>query len=406
MRISDPILTPDVSIWCDHINPKEFEDGGCGSVVIGLYAIFDSTGKKVLSPVSRQQCTDVATKSSMVLQAYYWDDIILDPLEQADWLVQTIQTEGLPIKWVWADQEQWWIDWTAWQQARGGLISMSQVPAGTPADISTHFEKFMLQVHNQIAQSGVYTNNGFVSSWAAGMDAWLPQYRAWVPHYGRQPTVPIQMTWEQLKANWLPDYDIILSAGQKPDLVVGHQFTGDTCILPGSYSKYNGLLVLDVSVFSKAFIDELQGVAPEPTPSPSPVTPATVDYVVLYTRINVRAEPDSNSTWVRYAVKDEVLHVVKIENGWAQLLDGTYVYAGYIGLISTTIPTPTPTPQPASVDYVVLYARINVRAKPDSNSTWVRYAVKDEVLHVVKIENGWAQLTDGTYVFADYIQKV
>ena len=63
-------------------------------------------------------------------------------------------------------------------------------------------------------------------------------------------------------------------------------------------------------------------------------------------------------------------------------------------------------PKPAgTVAYVVMYARINVRAKPDSTSAFVRFAVKGEVLQVVNIANGWAQLADGTYVFADYIQK-
>ncbi len=150
------------------------------------------------------------------------------------------------------------------------------------------------------------------------------------------------------------------------------------------------------------------GGIPTPTPTPIP-QPATIDYVVLYTRVNVRAAPSGNAAWVRFAVKDEVVHVVKIENGWAQLLDGTYIFAGYLapktGQHPAPAPTPTPTPPPGSADYVVLYTRINVRAKPSSDSTWVRFAVKDEVLHVVKIENGWAQLADGTYVFADYIRK-
>jgi hypothetical protein len=99
-------------------------------------------------------------------------------------------------------------------------------------------------------------------------------------------------------------------------------------------------------------------------------------------------------------VKGEILHVVKIENGWAQQLDGTYICADYIGAVPVNIPTPTPNPvpQPASIDFVVLHERINVRAKPSSESKWVRFAVKNEILHVVKIENGWAQLSDGTYV--------
>ena len=170
MKIPDPLLAPDVSDWCDHINPKEFEDGGCASVVVGLYPRFDNNGVKVLSPISRQHCIDVAGKSAMVLQAYYWDDITVDPIKQADWVVKTIRSEGLPIKWIWIDQEQWWTDWTAWQKARGGLIPMSEVPAGSPAAISSHYESFNRQLHSQMSQSGVYTNNGFVSSWAPGMD--------------------------------------------------------------------------------------------------------------------------------------------------------------------------------------------------------------------------------------------
>ena len=370
MRIIDPILAPDVSDWCDHINPKEFEDGGCGSVVVGLYPAIDSNGKKVLSTISRQHCVDVATKSKMVLQAYFWDDIILDPIRQADWVIQTIQTEGLPIKWIWIDQEQWWTDWTAWQQARGNLIPMSSVPKGSPANISSHFERFNREIHSQLTQSGVYTNKGFVSSWAPGMDTWLPQYRSWVPHYGRQPKETTQMTWAAFKENWLPNYEIILSMGQKPELVAGHQFTGDACILPGSYSRYNKMLTLDVNVFSKAFIDSIRGGVPNPEPEPPAPPPppqpppGTVDYVVIYARVNVRASPSGDAVWVRYAVKDEVLHVVKIENNWAELFDGTYIFAAYIQKVKEDTPPPTPDhPQPSGDAYKVLYTRINVRGK-------------------------------------------
>lgn len=37
MKITDPVLAPDVSLWCDHILPQEFIDGGCQSIVIGIY---------------------------------------------------------------------------------------------------------------------------------------------------------------------------------------------------------------------------------------------------------------------------------------------------------------------------------------------------------------------------------
>jgi uncharacterized protein YgiM (DUF1202 family) len=165
------------------------------------------------------------------------------------------------------------------------------------------------------------------------------------------------------------------------------------------------------------YIAKKPTVPPPPPPPPPPTPgPGTVDYVVTPARINVRAAPSGNATWVRYAVKDEVLKVVTIANGWAQLLDGTYVFAGYIVTkpavpvpptpTPTPPPTPVPPPGPVTVDYVVIYARINVRAKASSDSGWVRFAVKDEVLHVANVTNGWAQLADGTYVFADYIRKV
>jgi uncharacterized protein YgiM (DUF1202 family) len=179
-------------------------------------------------------------------------------------------------------------------------------------------------------------------------------------------------------------------------------------MLPGSYSQFGKVIPLDVNVFSKAFIDAIRagdlGTPTTPNPIPQPVY---VDYVVLYARVNVRAYPSSQGTWVRFAVKDEILHVVKIENGWAHLLDNTYICAAYIGAIPVNIPPPAPNPVPQgdTIDYMVLHERINVRAKPASDSKWVRFAVKNEVLHVIKIENGWAQLMDGTYVWSGYIGK-
>jgi tetratricopeptide (TPR) repeat protein len=72
--------------------------------------------------------------------------------------------------------------------------------------------------------------------------------------------------------------------------------------------------------------------------------------------------------------------------------------------VATNSVTLNPQPLPSSpVDYVVIAARINVRAQASGDAAWIRYAVKDEVLRVVNIVNGWAQLTDGTYVLADYI---
>jgi hypothetical protein len=332
MRITDPVLVPDVSLWCDHINAKEFEDGGCQSVVVGLYPV-SVNGKWQLNPTCRNQCLEVA-KTSMVLQAYYWDDIIIDPVRQANWVADTIQAEGLPVKFVWADDEQWWTDWAKWANARAGKIPMASVPHATPGNIYFHMLSFVQTLRSRFPQTGVYTNNGFVASWAPDMNNFLPLYPAWVAEYAHEPKVITAMTWAQLKANWLPNYDIALAPGQIPSMVKGHQFTGDLIELPGAYDQYGREQTLDVSVFSKAFIDGLRGGIPTPNQPPKPPIPAPqplgTAYSVIYPRINVRAAPSGSAEWVRYAVLNEIVQVVKIENGWAQLTDGTFIFADYI----------------------------------------------------------------------------
>ena len=275
MQIQDPVLIPDVSVWCDHINAKEFEDGGCESVVVGLYPI-TVNGKWQLNPVCRNQCIEVATHSQMVLQAYFWDDITIDPVKQANWVADTIQAEGLPVKFAWADDEQWWTNWATWANARAGKIPMTSVPHATPANIYFHMLSFVQTLRSRFPPTGVYTNNGFVGSWAPEMNNWLPLYPGWVAEYAHEPKQVTAMSWAQLKQNWLPNYDIALAPGQIPAQVKGHQFTGDVCELPGAYDQYGRQQTLDVSVFSKAFIDAMRGgCAPVPVQVPVPVpTPA------------------------------------------------------------------------------------------------------------------------------------
>ena len=334
MRITDPVLVPDTSVYVDHIIPQEFIDGGCESIVIGIYSTVVNS-KKVLHPTTRAQF-EVATKSSLLIQAYIWDDIILDPIVQADWVVQTIKSEGLPVKWLWADQEMYWTNWVAWDNWRHDPIKYpaSTVPVAKPINISSHNQVFMERVNSQFPNSGVYTNNGFVASWASGMNTWLPKYKSWVPEYLKQPKEATKMTWAQLKANWLPDFDITLATGQLPEKVAGLQFTGDTCILPGSYNYANVEMSLDVSVFSKTFIDGLRSGVNIPIPAPKPPIPAPIPtgvaYRVLYPRINVRNAPSGSAQWVRYAVLNEIVYVSNISNGWAQLTDNTWIFASYL----------------------------------------------------------------------------
>lgn len=67
------------------------------------------------------------------------------------------------------------------------------------------------------------------------------------------------------------------------------------------------------------------------------------------------------------------------------------------------------TPSVTWVDYLIISTcnAINVRSQPiESSTTWVRFAWRGEVLHVVgNLTNGYVQLTDGTWVYAAFLVK-
>jgi len=70
----------------------------------------------------------------------------------------------------------------------------------------------------------------------------------------------------------------------------------------------------------------------------------------MYARINVRTKPSGDSTFVRFAAKNEVLQVVNIVNGWAEFIAMVRTFCGlYQPKKRRTTPvTPTPvTPTPA-----------------------------------------------------------
>jgi hypothetical protein len=119
------------------------------------------------------------------------------------------------------------------------------------------------------------------------------------------------MSWAQLKSYWLPDYNIRLATGQPEAQVMGHQFTGDACILPGTTAQNGRCMAVDVSVFKHEFMDGLRGtVTPVPTPVPAPLN--YVEYVVNRPAINIRnAAVSTPSTFVRVAYAGEVFKVLK-----------------------------------------------------------------------------------------------
>jgi hypothetical protein len=307
-------LVADGSLWNDHINAQEMIDGGVTSFIIGLYQQ-NVNGKIVLHTNCRHICDQLAT-SKLTMQAYYYAYPEADPYKQADWFVNAMKE--YPFKFAWADCEAY------------------KYPM-TGANRSISYQKFTARLHEGFPNCGVYTGKWYIDAFAPDLDKWLPQYPAWIPHYGYQPKLKTQMTWEQLKATWMPNYDIIISKGQTNP--VGHQFTGDRCILPGTYDQYNRRMPLDVSLFTTSFMNSIRNNQPLIPPPPPPVIPK--NYKVIIGVLNVRSSPDSSTpaNLIGTISFGTQIYVDKIIGQWVHFVAqsgfpyGGYCWLGYLGRI-------------------------------------------------------------------------
>ena len=271
MKILSPpgVLVADGSLWNDHINPQELIDGGVVSVILGLYRQWD--GSKFVLNTNCKRILGQLKNSSLIVQTYSYFYPQWNPTIEANWYIDQILSCGVSVTFSWADCEN------------AEVVMDENVR-------SEKYRQFTDVCASRFPNTGVYTNKSFILDHAPQMDLWIGKYKNWVPHYGNQPKVAEQMTWETLKSKWLPNYDIILSKAQKPEIVVGHQFTGDVCILPGFYNAQGQRMSLDVSVFKPEFIASLGNYVPLPPPPPPP----TNLYVVNVGAVNVRGGPSTS----------------------------------------------------------------------------------------------------------------
>jgi len=310
MKITCPpgVLVIDVSKWNHHLNISELISGGVKAVILGFYKKW-SLFKYVLDDNCKRIADQVAA-SGVPLMAYKYYYCSEDPGKDADWFMEAMQP--YPVKFAWADCED----------VRSGYSAAYR---------SEQARRFMLALRAGFPKSGIYTAMWYVDGWAPAMNVWIAYYQTWIAHWKYQPSLKTMMSWEELKKNWLPNYDVLATWGMSPDKFMGHQFTGDRCMLPGVYDFYNRRMPLDVSVFKSEFIASFS--APTPPPPPPPTTdPFYIPYVVLSWQLNVRTGPGAGYG-IAYTVKQNaILRVVDAAsvNGYVQLTDGNWVYAAYL----------------------------------------------------------------------------
>jgi hypothetical protein len=333
--MKNPRIVIDISKWQDHVKPDELE---------GVEAVILKSGSGMNRDPKFEVHGAVLANAGIPLMAYHWDDITVDPAEQAEWALEYIEKTGLPIKFLWADQEQSWINWEEFYAAAQSKIAWSAVKRASSKNISLHNNVFIKTLAAKMSKDmcGIYTNRGFTSSWAQETKNWIGGYNLWVAHYWNHPNKKTEMTWAELKEKWLPNYKPSIPDGADVEKLIGHQFTGDRCILPGVYRDANNLSPLDVNMFDGGFIDQIKTskatVKAKKTKEGQPDvwsdtqldTKKGSNFLVNVDTLNIRKGPGIDYEIRGFLTKNEQVTVEERQGKWARLTSGGWVYAAYL----------------------------------------------------------------------------
>lgn len=294
-------------------------------MVIGKIGQAFSMDSKFLQ--HRAECAQMG----MPLSAYYWPDPIQAPRPQAEWLLR--QVDACPdVLAVFGDYEQWWAVWGTWLEAIQKKLAWSAVKALDPNRVSDVYEEFS---DFFIARSEkpliAYTSKGFVTSHAPAMANWLTRFPLWNAAYlwgGSR----VAVTWDEMRANWLPKPNAAPLVPPGAGRMVGWQFTGDKLMLPGMYADDAGLELspADVSIFDPAWLDLITGKpTPIPEPEPLPVPLPLRATVISKPFINVRSGPGTGYADIGDLPTGEAINVRTIGGSdvWIEIAPGKWACA-------------------------------------------------------------------------------
>ena len=124
---------------------------------------------------------------------------------------------------------------------------------------------------------------------------------------------------------------------------------------------------------------------------------ATSTYMVTASTLNVRTGPSTSYSKASYQLTSgELVEVVDIANGWAQLSDGNYVSAQYLMAVTTS-------DDGAATTMYVTCRTLNVRTGPSTSYSKVGTLSRGTSVEVVGTYGNWAKLSNGYYVSLSYL---
>jgi hypothetical protein len=328
---SNPVIGVDISKWQYSMDIPLLLEAGVKVFIIkiGENGILDPSFYKHAQNVTNY------TAQGAVLMAYYWDDITTSSATQTTWLVKEVNKSGLPIKYTWLDDEQWWTNWTLWQKAMNDTIPWTSVPAASAASISSHFQTTYNSLVNGVGKEkcGIYVNKSFCDGHTPQMATWLTSegVNLWIPYYANQsqPPVTTKMTWQTWRTTYFPNYTPPLPTGCVYAYMRAHQCTGDKCQVPGIYSNvFKQLSPSDINVIDGVWLNKLLGTTPV---LPTPPQPTYPEYVAMYT-LNIHSAPNSISTIIGYLPVHSVVKVYATISGYSRIdpVESKWVYTAYL----------------------------------------------------------------------------
>ena len=212
-----------------------------------------------------QRCID----AGLPVCAYHWEDVTWSSSGQVKQTLDIV--EGMDIVGVMLDWEHWWSSWGDWWQAIYKNIAWNAVRVASPSSISSHAEETV----RLLKEAGIYvfgySSKNFIDTYVAPYSSnWINELDWVMAHYRYQPASAVDISWEELKEKWLPDYEPLKPLVLDIDKVIGHQFTGDRFGLPGMYANTTKTkrARADVNVFNKVWLDKLLSDEPEVTVPP------------------------------------------------------------------------------------------------------------------------------------------
>ncbi len=124
---------------------------------------------------------------------------------------------------------------------------------------------------------------------------------------------------------------------------------------------------------------------------------ATSTYMVTASTLNVRTGPSTSYSKASYQLASgELVEVVSVANGWAQLTDGNYVSAQYLMAVTTS-------DDGSATTMYVTCRTLNVRTGPSTSYSKVGTLSRGTSVEVVGTYGNWAKLSNGYYVSMSYL---